>query len=229
MLKLLAIDSSAKSVSAAVLRDNRILAESYCNNGLTHSKTLLPLITEVIERSGISLEDIDMYACNVGPGSFTGIRIGVATVKGLASVNNTLCCGISTLESIAYNFLDTDCRIASVMDARCNQVYNAVFDIKDGKVSRITDDRAISIDDLESELSKYDGKVILAGDGSDLCYSKMNLDNVFLSSEYSRFQRASGVGLCAADSVGINPSLLVPVYLRPPQAERELKIKKEVK
>lgn len=230
-MKLLAIDTSAKTVSAAVISDEKVLSEFYCNNGLTHSKTLLPLIDEVVKAADVTIEELDYLACNVGPGSFTGIRIGVSTIKGLALSNNVPCFGISTLESIAYNFLDNNCRVAAVMDARCNQVYNAVFDVIDKKVLRLTEDRAISINQLENELSNYNGNVILAGDGADLCYNKMCISNILLSSEQCRYQRASGVAACAFNgvNVGIESSMLVPVYLRPSQAERELKIKSEVK
>ncbi len=228
MLKLLAVDSSAKSASVAVLEDGRLISECFVNTALTHSCTLMPMTDNVLAQANLSMSDIDALAVNRGPGSFTGIRIGVAAVKGLAFSNNLPCAGVSTLESMAYNFRDENCTVCSLMDARCNQVYTALFEIKDGTVSRITDDDAMSVDDLETKLLNINSKIYLCGDGAMLCYDSFGkeADNIILPDENRRYQRAYGTGLAAFAHGEFNDSaLLTPTYLRPPQAERELKIK----
>lgn len=232
-MKILGIDSSAKSSSAAITQDGKILSSFYINTGLTHSQTLMPMIDNVLKCAGISLSDIDLIAVNKGPGSFTGIRIGVAAAKGLADTSQIKCCGVSTLKSMAYNLLPFNCIACCVMDARCSQVYTAIFRICDGNVERLIDDVAMSLNDLCECLKGYDCKKILVGDGADLCYNtfKEHLDNIEIASETYKYQNAIGVCFSAADSDDsemINGNELVPEYLRLPQAERELnnKLKK---
>ena len=231
LLKLLAIDSSAKSASVAIIDDNKILSECYVNNGLTHSRTLMPMVEDTIKNADITLNDIDCLAVNVGPGSFTGIRIGVATIKGLALPDDKKCCGVSTLESIAYNFTDENCFACCAMDARCNQVYCAIFFSENGKITRITDDNAQSIEQFLDDINlkcNGDYPVYLAGDGAALCYSfESKPDFVKLAGEQRRYQRASSTAFAALNNNEyISSSDLEPVYLRLPQAERELKLKK---
>lgn len=229
ILKLLAIDSSAKSASVAVFDNKKLISECFVNTTLTHSATLMPMIENALTQSSLNLSDIEALAINQGPGSFTGIRIGVAAVKGLAFTNNIPCAGVSTLESMAYNFTDVDCVVCAVMDARCNQVYNAFFECKNGVVTRITEDDAVSIDNLSLKIKELDCKVFLAGDGAEICYNAFGNENnnVILPAENRRYQRAYGTGLAALNNNIFNDSsLLMPTYLRPPQAERELKLKK---
>lgn len=219
-MKILAIDSSAKSASVAILEDDKVLGEFYVNVGLTHSQTLVPMIDNLFSITKLSSDNIDLFAVNNGPGSFTGVRIGVAAIKGLAFKNNTPCVSVSTLESIAYNLIDSNCLAVSAMDARCNQVYNANFDIEDGKTKRLTPDRAISIENLISELSDYDKKIIFVGDGADLCYNMNNLNkNIFLANNNFKFQTAKNVAAIAKLKFLNNeitlPENLVPSYLRP--------------
>lgn len=230
-MKILGIDSSAKSASAAVTENGKVISSFYINTGLTHSQTLMPMIDSALKCADISLGDIELIAVNKGPGSFTGIRIGVAAAKGLADVSNIPTYGVSTLEAMAYNLVCTDCIAVCVMDARCNQVYTALFDITDGKVTRITDDEAISIDELGKKIKKYEKNKIFVGDGAEICYNKlMNCGgDVKIAPENIRFQNA--IGVChVAEQVGsedyISSFDLVPEYLRLPQAERELKAKK---
>ena len=231
-MKILGIDSSAKSASAAVTENGKIISSFYINTGLTHSQTLMPMIDSALKCADVSLDDIDLIAVNRGPGSFTGIRIGVAAAKGLADVKKIPCIGISTLESMAYNLLNTDCIACCVMDARCNQVYTALFDITDGIVTRLTDDSAISVDELFENLKKYNKNKIFVGDGANMCYNRLNKEEsgIFLAAENVRFQTAAGV--CHAAETHekgeyIPANQLVPEYLRLPQAERELKRKNE--
>ena len=223
---ILSIDSSAVTASAALTDGDKVIKSEFINAGLTHSETLLPMIKSVM--AGYSTSDLDAIAVTAGPGSFTGVRIGVATVKGIAFENDTPCISVSTLEAIAYNFTDTDCIVCAVMDARRMQFYNALFEVKNGKVNRICDDRAISIDDLRKELSAYENAVI-AGDGAELCYNSIGLDNVILADENRRYQNGIGVSRAAEYKEKITAAELMPVYLRLSQAERELKLKKEIK
>ncbi|MDD6703059.1 MAG: tRNA (adenosine(37)-N6)-threonylcarbamoyltransferase complex dimerization subunit type 1 TsaB [Clostridiaceae bacterium] len=225
-MKILGIDSSAKSASAAITDADKILGCFYTNTGLTHSQTLMPMIESLLKYSNTSLDDIDLIAVNKGPGSFTGVRIGVAAAKGLADVKNIPVCGTSTLESMAYNLVDTDCIACCVMDARCNQVYNAIFDITDGKITRLTPDNADSIENVTEEIKKYKKIKFFVGDGAEICYNKLYGDSdIRIAAPSDRFQSAVGVCFCAMNASRdqyIDSALLVPEYLRLPQAEREL-------
>ncbi|MCM1285278.1 MAG: tRNA (adenosine(37)-N6)-threonylcarbamoyltransferase complex dimerization subunit type 1 TsaB [Acetobacter sp.] len=223
---LLSVDSSAVTASVALTDGDRVIKSEFINAGLTHSETLLPMIKKVMK--GYSFSDLEAIAVTAGPGSFTGVRIGVATVKGLAFESNIPCICVSTLEAIAYNFADENAIICAVMDARRMQFYNALFSAGDGKIERLCADRAISIDDLKKELAQYD-RVIIAGDGAELCYNNLNLDNVFLADNERRYQNGIGVAKSASNKEKISANKLMPVYLRLSQAERELKLKKENK
>lgn len=228
-MKLLAIDSSAKTASVAVTDGTKLLSECFVNAGLTHSRTLMPMVDNVLKQADLSINNIDAFAVNAGPGSFTGIRIGVAAAKGLALPQNKLCAAISTLESIAYSFVDDECVVCAVMDARCAQVYTALFRCSCGKVERLCEDKAVAISNLTDELSVYSEKIYLAGDGADICFEAMKekITNVYLSAENRKYQRAYGTALAALNKNKFeDSSVLAPVYLRLPQAERELKLKK---
>lgn len=233
---ILAVESSASAASAALLLDDKLIGESFLNNGLTHSVTLLPMINSLIESTKINIKDIDLFAISSGPGSFTGLRIGAATVKGLMNFESK-CIGVSTLEAMAYCHLDFEGTICACMDARCSQVYNALFENTQNTVKRLCDDRALMIDELIEELKGVNKKILLVGDGALLCYNSIKetcpelLDRVILSSESRRFQRASGVCLLANELVKngektVSENELVLNYLRLPQAERQL-LKKE--
>ena len=229
-MKILAVDSSAKSASVAVCENGRLISECFVNASLTHSRTLMPMVDNALTQADMNIKDVDAFCVNVGPGSFTGIRIGVAAVKGLALAEEKPCAGVSTLESMAYNFADDCCIVCAAMDARCNQVYTALFRCDGEKVERICEDKAISIDELCEELSAYDEKIYLAGDGAEICIKSFGdkLANVHLSGENRRYQRAFGAALAAENNkeAFTDSALLAPVYLRLPQAERELKLKK---
>lgn len=217
---MLSVDSSAVTASACLTENGKVIKSEFINKGLTHSETLLPMIERVME--GVDYKSLGAIAVNAGPGSFTGVRIGIATVKGLAFANKTPCISVSTLESIAYNFIDENCIVCAVMDARRMQFYNALFKVENGLVQRLCDDRAISIEDLKAELIKYDN-VIMAGDGARLCYENAQLENLTLADDERLYQNATGVALAASNKEKIKPSSLLPVYLRLSQAERELK------
>ncbi len=228
-LKILAVESSAVCASAAVTENSKIISETYVSAGLTHSQTLLPMVSSCLETAKLTLSDIDAVAVANGPGSFTGIRIGVAAVKGLAFPDKK-CYAVSTLFGMAHNLIGTDCIALCVMDARCSQVYTALFDCGE-KVTRLCEDTAVMIAELPGmiENAKKDVKkdVIILGDGAELCYNYLKpiCDGVRLAPPAVRYQRASGVALAAENGAGeqMMPDKLVPVYLRVPQAERELK------
>lgn len=220
---LLSLDSSAVTASVALTDGDRVIKSEFVNSGLTHSETLLPMVKRVMGDNEFS--SLDAAAITAGPGSFTGVRIGVATVKGIAFAGNIPCYGVSTLEAIAYNFVDENCVVCAVMDARRMQFYNAIFKVENGIVSRSTPDRAISIDDLREELKQYDS-VIIAGDGAALCSQNIALDNCKIAADDKIYQNALSVAKCVKNKKAIAPSALMPVYLRQSQAERELKLKR---
>lgn len=227
-MKILAVDTSATSASVAVAEENKIIGFFSINTTLTHSQTLIPMIEDVLKKTNIGFDEIEAVAVNAGPGSFTGVRIGVAAVKGIAFNHNLPCISISTLESMAYNFIGNDCIVCAVMDARCSQVYNALFRINKNGITRITDDRALSLHDLKLELEKIQEKIILVGDGAQICSDFLNneLENVFLAPINNRIQNASSVACAAFKSIKHNEAITVselqPTYLRLPQAQREL-------
>lgn len=234
-MKILAVDTSATAASVAVAEENKLIGEFSINTALTHSQTLMPMVDELLKNTGLSVNDIDAAAVNAGPGSFTGVRIGVAAVKGIAFPKNLPCVSVSTLESMAYNMLGNDCIVCSVMDARCSQVYNALFRVKGCTVTRMTDDRALSLTDLKNELQNINEKVVLVGDGAVLCSKFLGeeLENIMLAPFNNRIQTASSVAYAAFEKINngetVKTDELMPVYLRLPQAQRELNKKLGVK
>lgn len=222
---ILALESSAKAASAALVRDGVLLSQSMQCSGLTHSRTLLPMVEDLVKNADASLSDIDVFAVSQGPGSFTGVRIGVAAVKGLAWASEKPVIGVSTLEAMAWQGLAAGegRLVCCAMDARRNQVYNALFEIRDGKPLRLTEDRAISLEELISELASNDAEPFLVGDGALLCRDaceKAGL-NSQLAPDNVRMQSAWGVAMAALDKEPISGDLLQPIYLRLSQAERE--------
>ena len=217
---ILGIDSSAITAGCALCEGDKIIAEEFLNTKHTHSQTLLPMVESMLKNAGVTLADVDRIAVTVGPGSFTGLRIGVAAVKGMAMGAGKPCVAVSTLEAIAFNLTGSDCIVCACMDARCSQVYNALFRIESGRVSRICDDRAVRIEDLLAELSGVSGRIVLAGDGAELVH-KAAEGRYELAPYPLRHQRGSGVCCAAADKPVTEAAALMPSYLRLPQAERE--------
>lgn len=228
-MKILAFDSSAVSASVALVEDGKLLGETYLNVGLTHSATLMPITQQLLQASDCKLEDIDALAVSAGPGSFTGLRIAVSCVKGIAAALDKKCIAVSTLEAMAYNLLPTgEYTICAVMDARCKQFYNALFKVQNGEITRLCDDRAIMVDKLGEELKNISGDIVLVDDGAALAYSLIGEENenVKLPSDNQRFQKASSVAAAAIKKYNNNETIsaaaLMPSYLRLSQAEREL-------
>ena len=220
---ILAFESSGKAASVAIGRDDVIIDESFQNSGVTHSETLLPMAAELLERNNLKVSDVDLIACAAGPGSFTGIRIGVSTVKGLSWAADKKCIGISTAEAMAYMLRDIDGIICTVQDARRSQVYNALFSVKDGKVERLCSDRAISLEELSCEIEKLDVKVTLTGDGTAITSQFLDEKGIGynLAPDNKIMPHASGVVLACNGREGYSSQELLPVYLRLSQAERE--------
>ena len=221
---ILALESSAKAASAALFEDGKLLAISLQNGGLTHSRTLLPMAEGLLRNMDKKITDIDLVAVAHGPGSFTGLRIGMAEAKGLCWALEKPAVGVSTLEAMAWGGPNMDgTMLCCAMDARRNQVYNALFTVENGSPRRLTEDRAISIQELEEELSASGKSWVLLGDGAELCYNTLDKNKVtfHLAPEPLRLQNARGVGLAAMDKTPVTADELLPVYLRMSQAERE--------
>ncbi len=231
---ILAFETSAKAASVALTENGKLLGESYQNTGLTHSQTLMVMAEDVLKQCGKTAADVNAVAVAEGPGSFTGVRIGVAAAKGFAWGKEIPCYGVSTLEAMAESLGAFDGYVCSCMDARRSQVYNALFLAENGKLTRISEDRAIALADLKEELKKLDKPVFLVGDGANLCYTTLHTEvpNLILPPEHRVHQRAVGVAILAnrMAEAGLAPSggELNPNYLRLSQAERE-KLEREKK
>ncbi len=223
----LALDSTEITAAAAIADGKKLLAETVINTRLNHSETLLPAIEGLMRGTGLSYDDIDIFACSEGPGSFTGVRIGAATVKGLAFGRNKPCIGVSALLAMAYNFLGFHGIICPVMDARRSQLYNALFRVANCTVTRLAPDRVISSAELSEELFEYDEPIYFCGGGysviRDAC---AGIKNILPTPELLRYQSAFSVALCALDAYEAGTAEdcsdinLMPSYLRPSSAER---------
>lgn len=225
-MKILAIESSALTASVALCEDDLPIAAMTLQTGHTHSDTLLPMVEQLLAHAGWTVQDIDLFAVPVGPGSFTGIRIGVSLIKGLAFDSGKPCVGISSLEGMAYNLIGFDGILSPVMDARRNQLYNALFRWQDDQLLRLTEDRLIPAADLVKELARYGERVILTGEGSAILQNASSADITYIiPSPLMATQNAVGVAqlaLCQYNAGNVvTDSELLPIYLRPSQAERE--------
>lgn len=220
---ILALESSAKAASVALMEDTELIAQYTQCSGLTHSRTLLPMLEDMLKNTEKKMSDVDLVAVAHGPGSFTGIRIGVSTVKGLAWAGEKKCVGVSTLESMAWHGIAHGGLICSVMDARRNQVYNALFEIVDGKPVRLCKDRAIALEELCAELKEKNCPVCLVGDGARISFDYLSEHGIDCSVVPGNLvnQDAWGVGMAAQEHEAGTADDLLPVYLRLSQAERE--------
>lgn len=226
-MKILALESSAIACSVALCEDEFLIAQSFQNNGLTHSVTLMPMCENLLKSCGVTLEEVDVIAVASGPGSFTGLRIGVSAAKGLGWALDKPCAKVSTLEAMAWNLAFRPGDLCCVMDARRSQVYNARFHSDGKKPKRLTPDRAISLEELGVEVKSGGAPQILVGDGAELCYNhfmKMGLD-AHLTPPNLRYQSAWGVARAGLELARrgelVTAGALVPEYHRLSQAERE--------
>ncbi len=224
-MKILAFESSAVSASVALTEDEKLIAQSFQNCGLTHSRTLLPMAEGLLANCGVTLDAVDALAVAHGPGSFTGVRIGVATVKGLALGADKPCIGVSTLEAMAWGARALGGLICCVMDARAGQVYNTLFAIENGAPRRLCEDRAVKLSELGEEIGRT--PYFLVGDGADLCYNSLKERCPGLCPAPPELRYATGYGVAAAAlpllraGQTCTPQELDAFYLRRPQAERE--------
>ncbi len=224
-MKILAIETSAKAVSAAVSEDGRILCSGYQDTGLTHSRTLMPIVEHILKNTDLTVKDMDAVAVAVGPGSFTGIRIGVAAAKGLAFAAEKPAVGVSTLAAMARNVSFFRGLVICAMDARRHQIYNALFEAENGALTRLCEDRAVSLDDLAEEIRQDPRPKIIVGDGAALCREALEAAGVpcSLAPAHLVMQNAVSVALeaeAAAAAGGlVSAQELAAFYLRPPQAD----------
>ncbi|MBR2293894.1 MAG: tRNA (adenosine(37)-N6)-threonylcarbamoyltransferase complex dimerization subunit type 1 TsaB [Clostridia bacterium] len=223
-MKILSLDSSAIVASVALCEDGKLLAEYTINNGNTHSETLLPMVESVLRLWGLKADDVDLFACSAGPGSFTGVRIGAATVKGLAFGRGRPCVGVSTLEAIAENLSLHRGLICPVMNARRQQVYCALFRSDGETLTRLLPDSALSIAELDELLAAYGEEVVFCGDGYDVTLPALTKTRPFPTPERLRHQSAYSVAQVALRHYlagdAVTDTALAVTYLRPSQAER---------
>ena len=225
-MKILALETSAKAVSAAVVENGKVLCSGYQDTGLTHSRTLMPIVEHILKNTDLTMADMDVIAVAAGPGSFTGIRIGVSAAKGLAFAVDKPAVGVSTLAAMARNVAFTDGLVVCAMDARRSQIYNALFEAKGGRLARLTEDRAIALSDLAEEMKDDPRPKTIVGDGARLCFDFLQNAGIpcRLAPAHLVMQNAMSVALeaevLAADGALTSAQELQPVYLRPAQAER---------
>lgn len=231
-MRILALECSSVSASVALTENGRVLCSDFVRSGLTHSQTLLPMLEKMLKENSVGIDTVDVFACTAGPGSFTGVRIGVAAVKGLADARNKPCFAVSSLETAAYPLRGREEVVCAVMDARCNQVYTASF----YKGERLTEDEAILIDELKEKLLGFGKSVVLTGDGAELVFSKLNgeVPSLCVIPPDECFMRASSAALLSEEKMNAGEAplaskRLLPVYLRVPQAQRELNNKNKLK
>ena len=225
-MKILSMDSSATVASVALCEDEALLAEYTLNNGNTHSETLLPMVESVLGNFGLTPKDIDLFAVSNGPGSFTGVRIGAATLKGLAFASDRKCVGVSTLIALAANLVGTSGLICPVMNARRSQVYTALFRSDGNTLERLLPDSAMSIEELDAILAEYGEPVRFCGDGYSITTQALKKTAYLPTPERLRHQSAYSVAAVALWEYragnATNDTELKVTYLRPSQAEREL-------
>ena len=226
-MKILAFETSAKAASVALMENGKLLGESYQNTGLTHSQTLMVMAEDLLKTCNLTAKDVNAVAVAAGPGSFTGVRIGVAAAKGFAWGGELPCYGVSTLEAMARNLGVYQGYVIPAMDARRNQVYTAIFYAENGRLNRLEEDMAISLAELGGKIKNFQENIFLVGDGAVLCYNTLleEVPGLVLPPEHRLHQRAAGVALTAqammdAGETG-NAAELTPNYLRLSQAERE--------
>lgn len=230
-MNILAIDSAAGPASCALYREGRLVCRAGVNTRLTHSQTLLPMVEDMLRNAGESLKAVDVFAVSAGPGSFTGVRIGVAAVKGLAFTNDKPCAAVSTLEAIAHNAagLPFTGVVCAAMDARCGQVYAALFACEAGRLTRLEADAALTLEELKNRCLSHQKPLFFVGDGAQLCYNawRDEVADLCLAPEHLRWPDAAGTAMVAAhlaeQGALVTAAQLRPAYLRLPQAERELR------
>lgn len=233
-MRILALETAAKAVSAAVTEDGKVLAAGFQDTGLTHSRTLMPIVEGLLKNTDMTVGDMDAIAVSAGPGSFTGVRIGVSAAKGLAFAADKPCVPVSTLAALARNAAFSDGLIVCAMDARRQQVYNALFEARDGVLARLTPDRAIALADLAEELRGDPRPITVLGDGGRMCFDFLTAAGVSCRLAPAHLVKENAISVALeAEALAragklVSAQELAPVYLRPPQAER-LRVEREAK
>lgn len=227
-MKILSFESTAKTASVALSVDGRTISSFTVDAGLTHSEVLLPMAEDVLRHAKCTFDEVDAYAVACGPGSFTGIRIGVATVKGLAFGRNCPVVAISSLESLAQNMMGIAGLILPVIDCRRNECYCALFRSDGKEIYRLTEDDQMKIADLAPILSQYEGdKIYLVGDAVDKAHQILTECGVSIHKAPIALRCFSAVNLGALamkkieNGEAVSDASLAPIYLKPAQAERE--------
>lgn len=223
-MRILAVDTSSAVASCAIVDGEKLVCEEILNNGLTHSQTIMPMIESVMKRSGLEINDIDLFAAVTGPGSFTGLRIGVSAVKALAHASDKPCAAVSTLEAMAYNLPFCEKLIVPIMDARRGEVYNGIYRFNNGELNVIREDRALSIEELCEDVKTLDCDAVFLGDGLPVFREKIKEmlgDKAYFAPANLNAQMAASAALIAQKKETVNYTKLAPVYLRKSQAERE--------
>lgn len=220
-MTLLGFETSGKTASVALCREDELIAQTSVLTKLTHSQSILPIAKELVRHAGISLEEIDGIAVSDGPGSYTGLRIGISAAKALAFGLDKPCAGISTLEGLAYNLLGFDGTICPVMLARQDLLYSAMFSCDNGKIKRLCDDEIISIEDLKERLKGITGKIMLAGDYAKVFFENAGMDKLSVAPPHLRLQNAAGICFAAFSNGLSAPENLNARYLQPTKAEKD--------
>ena len=227
-MKILALDTSGMNCSASIISEEKVIADFNINTGTTHSQTLMPMIDSMLKYSEISLDDIDVFACSIGPGSFTGLRIGIATIKAFALANKKPVVGVPSLVGLAYNISSFDGIICSVLDAKNDNVYAALFKYENEKPVMIENYITDTIDDLINNLKNKNEKVIFVGDGSISFKEKLTeslKENAYFAPLHLNNQLSTSIAKAALEKAILgeteNSDTLMPMYLKKSQAERE--------
>ena len=220
-MTLLGIDTSGKTASVALCTEDKVLAQTTVYTSLTHSQVILPICKDVLKNAGVELSDVDGIAVAMGPGSYTGLRIGISAVKAMCFAQNKPCIGISTLEGLANNVSLHKGIICAVMAARLDLVYCALFEASECKVKRLTNDEILPIDDLKQKLAEYDGTIAVVGDAAD----KLEGENFIIAPPHLRLQLATGLCAAAFGKEMLTPDKLDAAYLQITKAEKDLQEK----
>lgn len=219
---ILGIDTSGKNASVAVVSEDRMLAQYFVETQKTHSQVILPLCEKMLGDLGKTVKDIDRFAIAAGPGSYTGLRIGISAVKALAFGLDKECSGVSTLESIAYNFIGSDTVVCSVMKARLDIVYCAVYKVSGDEVTEIMGDCMLKMSELSEKLKELNTAVVAAGDAAEALVSDAADANITLAPLHLRMQLAAGICMCAMTKKGQSPYEIDALYMQITKAEKDL-------
>ena len=228
-MKILAIETSSKICGACLCEDDKIIDKLEIDNGLTHSQNLMPLIKDLLDKNSLKISDLDAFVCDIGPGSFTGIRIGVATAMAFVDCsNNVKYTGVSSLEALAYNIKE-DGFIASIIDCKNDNCYYALYELKNGKYTEILSPTAASIFEMFEQLKNTTNKTItFVGDGVNAYQSEilLNIENAIYASESLNIINTENLAFAGFNKLSIGSELsLTPLYLKKPQAQRQLEEK----